>query len=30
MVSPIATGIGDAHQVLNVIEKLIDEIKGDL
>lgn len=28
--SPIATGIGDAHSVLNSIEKLIDEIKGDL
>jgi hypothetical protein len=30
VVSPIATGIGDAHSVLNSIEKLIDEIKGDL
>jgi hypothetical protein len=29
-VTPIATAVGDAHQVLNSIEKLIDEIKGDL
>ena len=28
--APVATSIGDAHQVLNGIEKLIEEIKGDL
>ena len=28
--SPITTSVGNAHSVLNSIEKLIEEIKGDL